>query len=85
MEHLNQQAVRCGYSDYLENYLTYPPKGLIPLPGDGNVEISPGCDVWDEIFNAALVINPAFNIYHILDTVGSITSTAGTVHIHLRV
>jgi len=24
-------------------------------------------DVWDEIYNAALIVNPAFNVYHIFD------------------
>lgn len=32
------------------------------------MEADPGCDVWDSIFNAALIINPAFNIYRIFDT-----------------
>jgi len=68
MDDLNERAARCGYSDYSYKYVTYPPQGLLPLPGSGNVEGDPGCDVWDEIFNAALIINPAFNIYHILDT-----------------
>lgn len=65
---LDAKAASCGYSDYFEKYVTYPPKGLLPLPGDGNVESAKGCDVWDDIFNAALVVNPAFNIYRIFDT-----------------
>ncbi|KZP07780.1 alpha/beta-hydrolase [Athelia psychrophila] len=65
---LDAKAKSCGYSDYFEKYVTYPPKGLLPLPGDGNVESAKGCDVWDDIFNAALVVNPAFNIYRIFDT-----------------
>ncbi|KAH9050155.1 hypothetical protein EDB84DRAFT_1555790 [Lactarius hengduanensis] len=28
----------------------------------------PACDVWDMIFDAALFVNPAFNMYHVLDT-----------------
>ena len=54
----------------MEKYVTYPPRGLLPLPGvstDGDQ--TENCDVWDEIFNAALLINPGFNIYHIFDTV----------------
>ena len=46
----------------------YPPRGLLPLPGE-SVEADPGCDLWTEIFNAALLINPAFNIYRIFDMV----------------
>ena len=28
-----------------------------------------GGDLWDEIFDAALIVNPAFDIYRIFDTV----------------
>jgi carboxypeptidase D len=52
----------------MSQYLKYPPNGPLPLPGD-SVEYDTGCDVWDEIFNAALMINPAFNIYRIFDMV----------------
>jgi carboxypeptidase D len=52
----------------MEKYVTYPPRGLLPLPGK-STEFDEGCDVWDEIFNAALIVNPAFNIYRIFDTV----------------
>jgi len=42
-----------------------PPAAPFPLPHMIN---DPACDVWDEIFNAALLVNPAFNIYRIFDT-----------------
>jgi carboxypeptidase D len=50
----------------MEKYVTYPPRGLLPLPGT-STEADPDCDVWDEIFEAALIVNPAFNIYRIFD------------------
>ena len=68
MADLNAQAERCNYTGYFEEHVTYPPKGLLPLPGD-SVEFARGCDVWDRILDEALVINPAFNIYRIFDTV----------------
>ena len=52
----------------MEKYVTYPPRGRLPLPGS-STEADPGCDVWDEIFDAALIVNPAFNMYHIFDMV----------------
>ncbi|KAH9856035.1 alpha/beta-hydrolase [Lenzites betulinus] len=67
MAHLDAAAARCGYTGYVETHATYPPKGLLPLPGK-SVEADPGCDLWDEIFDAALLVNPAFNIYRIFDT-----------------
>jgi hypothetical protein len=62
--------------------VTYPPAGLLPLPGD-SVEAAEGCDVWDDIFNNALIINPAFNIYRIWDTVsrgGSYSLPVNVLH-----
>ncbi|KAI0269343.1 Alpha/Beta hydrolase protein [Gloeopeniophorella convolvens] len=67
LAHLDSVAKSCNYSDYFEKYVTYPPKGPLPLPGS-STENDDGCDVWDEIFDAALIVNPAFNIYRIFDT-----------------
>lgn len=68
MEYLDQTAAACNYTGYMEKYVTYPPEGLLPLPGS-SVEFDDGCDVWDAIFSAALLVNPAFDIYRIFDTV----------------
>lgn len=68
MNQVDVQAAQCGYTSYLTEHLTYPPRGKLPLPGSSTV-FDPGCDVWTNIFNAALDINPAFNIFRIFDTV----------------
>ncbi|KAF8959451.1 alpha/beta-hydrolase [Flammula alnicola] len=67
MAQLDQIAAKCNYTGYMEKFVTYPPTGLLPLPGRSTFA-ERGCDVWDTIFNAALVVNPAFNIYRIFDT-----------------
>ncbi|KAI0640566.1 alpha/beta-hydrolase [Trametes meyenii] len=67
LAHLDSVAERCNYAGYVEKHVTFPPKGPLPLPGR-STENDPGCDVWDEIFDAALAVNPAFNIYRIFDT-----------------
>ncbi|KAI0773570.1 alpha/beta-hydrolase [Fomes fomentarius] len=64
---LDSTAARCNYANYFEKHVTYPPKGLLPLPGK-STEADRGCDVWDTIFDAAVTVNPAFNIYRIFDT-----------------
>lgn len=69
---LDSIAARCNYADYFEKHVTYPPKGVLPLPGK-STEADRGCDVWDTIFDAALAVNPAFNIYRIFDTVRTIS------------
>ncbi|KAJ3506989.1 hypothetical protein NMY22_g17076 [Coprinellus aureogranulatus] len=67
MSHLDETAEKCGYTDYMKTYVTYPPNGTLPLPNN-TAKVEPECDVWDMIFEAALQINPAFNIYRIFDT-----------------
>ena len=68
MAQIDAAAAWCGYSTYFAEHLTFPPKGLRPLPGN-SVEGDPGCFLWEEIFEAALLVNPAFDIYRIFDTV----------------
>ena len=68
MDHLDSRAAACGYTTYSEEHVTYPPKGLLPLPNK-SVEPVEGCDLWGQIFDAALLINPAFDIYRVFDTV----------------
>ncbi|KAI0666135.1 alpha/beta-hydrolase [Trametes maxima] len=67
LAHIDRVAERCGYAGYVKKHVKFPPKGLLPLPGK-STEADDGCDVWDEIIDAALVVNPAFNIYRIFDT-----------------
>lgn len=64
MQHLTEADLKCGYTKYLNEALTYPPKK--PFPTAPNPQ-SDECDVWDQIYDAAFYINPCFNIYHITD------------------
>lgn len=64
---LDKKAEACNYTGYVQKHVTFPPKGTFPLPGN-STEANRGCDLWDEIFVAALAVNPAFNIYRIFDT-----------------
>jgi len=67
MAELDKISAQCNYTGYMDKFVTYPPKGPLPLP-NGSTRTPRGCDVWDTIFNAALIVNPAFNIYRIFDT-----------------
>lgn len=68
MSQLEAQAASCGYSNYFDDFVTYPPKGQLPYPGN-TTKTQRGCDIWDTIYHAALTINPAFDIYRVFDTV----------------
>lgn len=66
MAQLDAQAATCGYTGYVKKFVTFPPPPApFPVPPLAN---SRQCDVWDTIFNAAVLVNPAFNIYRIFDT-----------------
>ena len=65
LSYLDEQNKKCGYENYSQNYATYPPSGPLPMLSSSNLA---ECDLWSAIFAAALIINPAFNIYRITDT-----------------
>lgn len=67
MKELDAIAAHCNYAGYMDKFVTYPPNGLLPLPGKSTFA-DKGCDVWDLIFEAAVTINPAFDVYRIFDT-----------------
>ena len=68
MAQLEKVSADCYYTGYTEKYLTYPPTtAVFPFPGS-STSVDNSCDIWTLIFNAALIINPAFNIYRIFDT-----------------
>jgi len=67
MAQLEKVSADCHYTGYMEKFLTFPPTTVFPLPGNSTIA-DDGCDIWNLIFDAALIINPAFNIYRILDT-----------------
>lgn len=54
---VNNRSEACGYNEFMENALTFPPSG--PLPTAPNSSL-PGCDVWDDITIAAINTNPCF-------------------------
>ncbi|KAK5937956.1 hypothetical protein PMZ80_009545 [Knufia obscura] len=63
MTSINQRAKQCGYFNFMEEALTFPPAGKFFAPNSS----APGCDVWDDIVSAAIYVNPCFNVYHLTD------------------
>ncbi|OOQ82808.1 Carboxypeptidase cpdS [Penicillium brasilianum] len=64
MTEINKRADECGYNQFLDKALTFPPPKDFPTAPDPSQH---GCDVWDQIIKAATYINPCFNIYHLTD------------------
>ncbi|KAF9073517.1 alpha/beta-hydrolase [Rhodocollybia butyracea] len=71
----------CGYTDYLEKFVTYPPAGQLPFPA-GVVEgtfgtLKSGCRLHSPIQQAVGVLNPVFDVYRVSDTWPSLWSVLG--------
>lgn len=62
---IHARADSCGYTDFFNTYLTFPPAGPLPTPPSGS---APGCDLWDDIYNAVSAVNPCFDIYQVATT-----------------
>lgn len=71
MDSIQKAHTDCGYEDYIENYLTYPPSGNQPALPSTTYQYNTtdkSCDVWNNIINAALMNNPCWNVYEISST-----------------
>jgi carboxypeptidase D len=67
MEWLHNTSESCGYTSFLEEALTFPPKG--PLPSPPNLAGDDAkCDVFDAVFYAVSEVNPCFDIYQVATT-----------------
>ena len=57
----------CGYAAFIEKYLTFPPPGIQApqLYKFSSPDVNLTCDVFDLIFEAAIDLNPCFNIYEV--------------------
>jgi carboxypeptidase D len=64
LERIHNLANECGYSHYLEEYLVFLPKGVLPKPPYPSGQ-NATCDLWDLIYAAATEINPCFDIYQV--------------------
>jgi len=78
---IHKRADDCGYTAYLEKYLTFPPpKTKFPVLPDPFKSATPTCDIFDDVYSAVLEVNPCFNIYHITDTCPHLWSQLGIVN-----
>lgn len=62
MDHLNDLAVTCGYTTFLQQNLVYPSNGPLASPPGGVQDIGGDCDVWGSIVRAAVILNPVRNL-----------------------
>lgn len=55
---------KCGYEEYIGEYLTFPPPGNQPVEFF-NYTSQASCDVFDLIYNEAFGPNPCFDLYEV--------------------
>lgn len=55
----------CGYADFRDKYMKFPPPGKLPTPPSNSKD---GCGLWGDIADAVLLINPCFDIYQVATT-----------------
>lgn len=67
VESIHQKSADCGYDSFLEQALTFPPTGPLPTPPYPD-EANDTCNVWNDVFNAALLVNPCFDEYQVATT-----------------
>ncbi|KAJ7690713.1 alpha/beta-hydrolase [Mycena rosella] len=69
----------CGYTDYLDDFVTYPPAGQLPLPvgTNGTFTATSACRIHSPIQRAIGVLNPVFDVYRVSDTWPNLWSVLG--------
>nr|POF01230.1 putative serine carboxypeptidase [Quercus suber] len=64
---IHTRADECGYTDFMNTAMQFPPKGPLPTPPNVNGDVE-GCSIWQDIYNAALVFNPCWDVYQVATT-----------------
>lgn len=64
MAELDRLHKKCGYEQFIDEYLTFPPPKHQP-PKFFNYSSDAACDVFDLIYEEAFKANPCFDLYEI--------------------
>jgi carboxypeptidase D len=70
-DYIHNMSDSCGYTDYIETYLTFPPPEVFPvkLPGTNDKgHTTADCDVFNTIVNEVFNVNPCWDIYQVATT-----------------
>ena len=67
MEQAHKTADACGYTQFLEEALVFPPKGPLPTPPNVNND-NDTCDLFDMAQAAMTLANPCYDVYQVATT-----------------
>ncbi|KAK5174720.1 uncharacterized protein LTR77_001802 [Saxophila tyrrhenica] len=59
LAHMKEMEEECGFSDFRDKYMQYPPSGMQPPLAESKTK----CALWNEAYYAAYAPNPCFNVY----------------------
>lgn len=73
---IHERADKCGYTQFMETAMTFPPTGPLPTPPnvDGNKK---GCSIWADVINAAPLVNPCWDVYQVATTCPNLWDVLG--------
>lgn len=74
MEHLHTRFQACGYEEFFNTAMTFPPSGKLPHPPSHS---GGGCNLWEQIIAAASLVNPCWDIYDIATTCPNLWDVLG--------
>ncbi|KAI1270659.1 alpha/beta-hydrolase [Xylariaceae sp. FL1019] len=64
---IHQQHLECGFQDYMDTYLQFPPPG--PQPSNFSDTVSDECaSIWGVVTDEILSPNPCFDVYQVATT-----------------
>ncbi|SMY18934.1 unnamed protein product [Zymoseptoria tritici ST99CH_1A5] len=67
MVHLHEKYESCGYKDFMDLAMTFPPNGTLPTPPD-YLGQDDSCRLFNEIYSAAILVNPCWDMYQVATT-----------------
>lgn len=67
IDDIHNRSEKCGYTAFMNDNLVFPPNGTLPVPPNIDYTMD-GCSVWNDIINAASLINPCFDVYQVATT-----------------
>ncbi|KAE9967794.1 hypothetical protein EG327_011300 [Venturia inaequalis] len=66
---MNERAAACNYTAYVNKYLRFPPpQEKFPLLPPLYTDPVYTCDMYSDISEAATLVNPCWNLYHVTET-----------------
>ncbi|KAI9924743.1 hypothetical protein ASPWEDRAFT_111975 [Aspergillus wentii DTO 134E9] len=65
MSELESLHETCGYKDFIDEYLVFPPSGPQPPKPFSETSKDDRCDIFDKVNDAVMVPNPCFDVYEI--------------------